>query len=110
MENGKQSKQFIADTNLMTSYAESRGISQSDMTSFDARHYEIILDAARYKSQNSKNVAIEKKVRRAPVSTKPRGLSKGSDTAVDKAQKAFKNNPSVQNAAALRTAKRQLNS
>jgi hypothetical protein len=33
----------------------------------------------------------------------------GSNTLVDKAQKAFNKNPSVQNAAALRTAKRQVN-
>lgn len=76
--NGKQSKKFIEDTNLMTTYAESRGISQADMTSFDARHYEIMLDAARYKSSNTKNAAIEKKVRRAPVSTKPRAKANNS--------------------------------
>ena len=109
MENGKQSKQFIADTNLMTSYAESRGISQADMTSFDARHYEIILDAARYKAQNSKNVAIEKKVRKAPVSTKPRAAARGVQTDLDAALKAFKKNPSDKNAVALRKLKRQLN-
>jgi hypothetical protein len=109
MENGKQSKQFITDTNLMTSYAESRGISQADMTSFDARHYEIILDAARYKSQNSKNVAIEKKIRKAPVSTKPRAAASGIQTDLEAAQKAFKNNPTDKNAVALRKLKRQLN-
>lgn len=110
MVDGKQSKQFTADTSLMTTYAESRGIGQAELSSFEAKHYEIMLDAARYKAQNSKNVALEKKVRKAPVSTRPRAASKGSDTAVDKAQKAFNTNPSVQNAAALRTAKRQLNS
>ena len=110
MVDGKQSKQFTDDTNLMTKYAEGRGIGQAELSGFDARHYEIMLDAARYQTVNSKNAAIEKKVRKAPVSTKPRASSKGSETAVDKAQKAFKNNPSVQNAAALRTAKRQLNS
>jgi hypothetical protein len=72
MVDGKQSKQFTDDTNLMTAYADSRGIGQAELSSFDARHYEIMLDAARYRSQNSKNVAIEKKVRKAPVSTKPR--------------------------------------
>ena len=109
MENGKQSKQFIADTNLMTSYAESRGISQADMTSFDARHYEIILDAARYKAQNTKNVAIEKKIRKAPVSTKPRAAASGIQTDLEAAQKAFRNNPTDKNAVALRKLKRQLN-
>jgi hypothetical protein len=78
MDNGKQSKQFTDDTNLMTTYAESRGIGQAELSGFDARHYEIMLDAARYKKQNSKNAAIEKKVRRAPVSTKPRAKANNS--------------------------------
>lgn len=106
---GKQSKQFIDDTTLMTSYAEKRGISQSDMASFDARHYEIMLDAARYKAQNTKNVAIEKKIRKAPASTKPRAAASGIQTDLDAAKKAFKNNPSDKNAVALRKLKRQLN-
>jgi len=109
MDNGKQSQKFTDDMSLMTKYGEGRGIGQEDLSGFDARHYEILLDAARYQSVNSKNAAIAKKVRTAPAITKPRASSKGIETAVDKAHKAFKNNPSVQNAAALRTAKRQLN-
>jgi hypothetical protein len=109
MENGKQSQKFIDDTNLMTKYAEDRGISQADMTSFEAKHYEVMLDAARYKSQSASNAAIEKKVRKAPVSTRPRASAQVVSTAVDKAQQAFNKNPNVQNAAALRTAKRHTN-
>lgn len=109
VENGKQTQKFTDDTNLMTKYAEQRGISQEDMASFESKHYEVMLDAARYKSRETSNAAIEKKVRKAPVSTKPRAAAKGNISDVDKAQKAFNQNPSVQNAAALRTAKRQLN-
>tara|TARA_R110002096_G_scaffold66306_1_gene161355 strand:- start:14791 stop:15741 length:951 start_codon:yes stop_codon:yes gene_type:complete len=109
MDNGKQSQKFIDDTNLMTKYAETRGIGQVELSSFEAKHYEVMLDAARYKAQSASNAAIEKKVRKAPVSTKPRAAARGIDTAVDKAQKAFNKNPNVQNAAALRTAKRQIN-
>lgn len=106
---GKQSKQFIDDTNLMAEYAEKRGISQSDMASFDARHYEVMLDAARYKSQSTKNAAIEKRIRKAPVSTKPRAAASGIQTDLDAAIKAFRNNPSDKNAVTLRKLKRQLN-
>jgi len=109
MENGKQSQKFIDDTNLMTKYADSRGIGQSELSSFEAKHYEVMLDAARYKSQSASNAAIEKKVRKAPVSTKPRASAQVVSTAVDKAQQAFNKNPNVQNAAALRTAKRHTN-
>lgn len=106
---GKNSKQFTDDTNLMTAYADSRGINTADMANFDARHFEIMLDAARYKSQHSKNTAIAKKVRKAPVSTKPRAAANGAQTDLDAAMKAFKLNPSDKNAVALRKIKRQLN-
>jgi hypothetical protein len=109
MKDGKQTQKFTDDTTLMTKYAEQRGISQADMSTFEAKHYEVMLDAARYKSQSASNAAIEKKVRKAPVSTRPRAAAKGEMSAVDKAQKAFNQNPSVQNAAMLRTAKRQIN-
>jgi hypothetical protein len=78
MENGKQSQKFTDDTNLMTKYAETRGIGQEELATFEAKHYEIMLDAARYQSVSKSNAAIEKKVRRAPVSTKPRAVTKNS--------------------------------
>ena len=112
MENGKQSQKFIDDTNLMTKYAETRGIGQAELSSFEAKHYEVMLDAARYKAQSTSNAAIEKKVRKAPVSTKPRASAQGVSTDLDKAKKAFKNNPTDKNAVALRklqTKQRQLN-
>ena len=105
MENGKQSQTFTDDTNLMSSYAESRGIGQKELASFDARHYEIMLDAAKYQKQTKSNAAIEKKVRKAPVSTKPRASAVGVQTDIDKAMKAFKSNPNDKNAIALRKAK-----
>lgn len=112
MENGKQSQKFIDDTNLMTKYAETRGIGQVELSSFEAKHYEVMLDAARYKAQLTSNAAIEKKVRKAPVSTKPRASAQGVSTDLDKAKKAFKANPTDKNAVALRklqAKQRQLN-
>jgi hypothetical protein len=80
MENGKQSAKFTEDTNLMTSYADTRGIGQTELSSFDARHYEIMLDAAKYQSIKKSNAAIEKKVRLAPVSTKPKAAAQSNIT------------------------------
>ncbi len=108
LQDGKQTKAFEADMKLIQDYATNNGY--SDFTSFKANDFQTMLNASKYVALNNKNAAIEKKVRKAPVMTKPRASVKGSETAVDKAQKAFKQNPSVQNAAALRTAKRQLNS
>ena len=112
MDNGKQSQRFIDDTTLMTKYAETRGIGQAELSNFDARHYEIMLDAAKYQKQTSNNAAIEKKVRKAPVSTKPRASAQGAQTDVDRARSAFKQDPSDKNAVALRKAQskqRQIN-
>ena len=102
MENGKQTQKFADDTNLMTNYANTRGIGQAELSSFDARHYEIMLDAARYQKQSTKNAAIEKKVRKAPVSTKPRASSRANLTDYDEAYKAYKADPSLKNAVNLR--------
>jgi len=76
MNNGKQSQKFIDDTNLMTNYAESRGIGQAELSNFEAKHYEVMLDAARYQAVSKSNAAIEKKVRKAPVSTRPKAQTK----------------------------------
>lgn len=110
LQDGKQTKAFDSDMKLIQDYAGDNGYSNSDFSSFKANQWQTLLDAAKFNKLNNKNAAIEKKIRKAPVITKPRAASKGSETAVDKAQKAFNKNPSVQNAAALRTAKRQINS
>ena len=78
MDNGKQSQKFADDTALMTKYAESRGVGQAELSTFEAKHYEIMLDAARYQKASKSNAAIEKKVRKAPVSTRPRAVTKNS--------------------------------
>ena len=102
MDNGKQTKAFTDDTNLMSKYAESRGISQNELSTFEAKHYEVMLDAARYSQRQLKNVATEKAVRKAPVITKPRGAPRANASDYDKAYKAYKADPSLKNAVALR--------
>jgi hypothetical protein len=102
MENGKQTKAFTDDTNLMSKYAETRGIGQKELSSFEAKHYQVLLDAAKYSQRQVKNAATEKAVRKAPVTTKPRGSAQASLTDYDKAKKAFDANPTLKNAVALR--------
>jgi hypothetical protein len=102
MENGKQTKAFTDDTNLMSKYAETRGIGQKELSSFEAKHYQVLLDAAKYSQRQVKNAVTEKAVRKAPVTTKPRGSAQASLTDYDKAKKAFDANPTLKNAVALR--------
>jgi hypothetical protein len=94
----------------MTAYAESRGIGQNDLSTFEARHYEIMLDAARYQSVNKSNAAIEKKVRKAPVSTKPRAATKSHITSdIAALEKKVRSSGRESDFVKLRQLKRQLN-
>ncbi len=110
MEGGKQSKKFAEDTALMTNYAESRGIGQDELTSFEAKHYEIMLDAARYQSVSKSNAAIEKKVRKAPVSTRPKAAVKSNVTNdIAALEKKVRQHGRETDFVKLRQLKRQLN-
>jgi len=110
MDNGKQSKKFTEDTNLMTSYAESRGFGQAELSTFEAKHFEIMLDAAKYQSISKSNAAIEKKVRKAPVSTKPKARTQSNLTTDIAALEAkVRNSGREEDFVKLRQLKRQLN-
>lgn len=110
MDNGKQSAKFAEDTSLMTSYAETRGIGQAELAGFDARHYEIMLDAAKYQSISKSNAAIEKKVRKAPVSTKPKARTQSNLTTDIAALEAkVRKSGREEDFVKLRQLKRQLN-
>jgi hypothetical protein len=110
MDNGKQSAKFAEDTNLMTSYAETRGIGQAELAGFDAKHYEIMLDAAKYQSISKSNAAIEKKVRKAPVSTKPKARTQSNLTTDIAALEAkVRKSGREEDFVKLRQLKRQLN-
>ena len=90
-------------------YADANGYSNDNFANFKANEWQTLLDAAKYNALNNKNAAIEKKVRKAPVMTKPRAAANGIQTDLDAAKKAFKKNPTDKNAIALRKLKRQLN-
>jgi len=109
MKDGKQTKAFETDMKLIQDYAGANGYTNDDFAGFRANDFQTMLMASKYAALNNKNAAIEKKVRKAPVSTKPRVAAKGADADLQKAIKAFKSNPSDANAVALRKIKRQLN-
>ena len=106
-QDGKQTKAFDADMRLIQNYATDNGY--NDFSKFKANDFQMMLNASKYLALNNKNAAIEKKVRKAPVITKPRAAASGIQVDLDAAIKAFKKNPSDKNAVALRKIKRQLN-
>lgn len=110
LQDGKQTKAFDSDMKLIQDYATGNGYSNDDFTGYKANEWQTLLDAAKFNALNNKNVAIEKKVRKAPVITKPRAATTGIQVDLEAAQKAFKKNPTDANAIALRKIKRQLNS
>ena len=109
LDNGKQTKVFTADMKLIQDYATNNSFSNDDFSKFKANDFQMMLKASKYDALNNKNAAIEKKVRKAPVMTKPRAAASGIQTDLDAAKKALKKDPSDKNAVALRKLKRQLN-
>ncbi|MCH9712626.1 MAG: hypothetical protein K0U20_08400 [Proteobacteria bacterium] len=110
LDNGKPTDAYQRDSKLINDYAANNGITADKFATFDAGMIQMMLDAARFKSGNVKAAVLSKKVRKAPVSTKPRqAASQGIRAQVEEAKKRFKANPTEQNAVALRKLNRQLN-
>ncbi len=110
LDNGKPTDAYQKDSKLINDYATNVGITAEKFSTFDAGMIQMMLDAARFKAGNTKATALSKKVRKAPVSTKPRqAAQQGIQAQIAEAKKKFKANPTDQNAVALRKLNRQLN-
>jgi len=106
LDNGKQTQAFTDDMTMIQGYAQAQGYSNEEIKGIQsAHHWQTLLDAARFQSLSKKNAVIEKKVRRAPVSTRPKTANIKSELV--KAQEDFKANPNTENAVRLRKLKRQ---
>ena len=109
-DSGQATESFKADIALMTKYAESNGLTHDDISGFKSGHFKLLLDAAKFNDGKTKNAAIAKKVRKAPVSTKPKAGAKSSiQTEIQAAEARFKQTGKPDDAAKLRILKRQLN-
>jgi len=110
MEEGKQTKAFSDDMALLDSYAKEHGWSNEEIQGIQrSHHWTTLLDAAKYREISKKNSAIEKKVRKAPVTTKPRATVKANlQTKIEQAQARLKRTGSAEDAVKLRLLKRQL--
>lgn len=106
---GKTTDAFTRDTALMNDYAAEAGYTSEELAGFTAKNLLTILDAARFRASAKKKDTTAKKVRKAPVTTRPRGETGGNRSAIDEAKKAFKANPTDANAVALRKARRKQN-
>ena len=109
---GKQTQAFNDDMALLQEYAQERGFDDSKINSIiTADDWETHLDAARYRKLSKKNASIEKRVRKAPVITKPKMASQTSlQEQIKKAEATLKKTGRTEDAIALRKLKRKLNS
>ena len=88
-DNGKQTKAFEDDIARTQEYALKNGYSNGELASItSAHHLQTLINAAKFESMGKSNAAIEKKVRKAPVSTKPKAAAQSRTVTDVKAAKA----------------------
>ena len=109
-ENGQVTKAYEEDLRVMQDFGLNAGFTADELQGFNtARMYEVLKKAAKYDQLSKKNSAIEKKVRKAPVSTKPRKAAQPSIIDAIKKQEALvKRHGREADFVKLRQLKRQL--
>ena len=110
MDNGQQTKQFTDDMAMTSAYALKNGYSNEELSGLtSAHHLQTLINAAKYEKSKLSNAAIEKKVRKAPVSTRPKAQTKSHITTDIAAAKAkFKKTGNNSDYVKLRQLERQL--
>lgn len=111
MKDGKQTQAFTDDMNALQSYAAANGYTDEEISGIShARHWETLLKAAKFDLLQKKNSSIEKRVRKAPVTTKPKKASQTSlQEQIKKAEANLKRTGRAEDAVKLRQLKRKLN-
>ena len=110
-DNGKQTQAFTDDMALTQKYALANGYSNEELSGIQsAHHFQTLINAAKYEALSKKNVALEKKVRKAPVSTKPKAATKSHITTdIAALEKKVRASGREEDFVKLRQLKRQLN-
>lgn len=107
---GEVTEKHKSDMALVGNYAKEIGYSQEEVAGIKhAHHMQTLLEAAKYRQMKSNNSAIEKQVRLAPVSTKPRkAATSGLEQQIKEAKAKLKQTGSINDATALRKLQRKL--
>ena len=90
LNDGKATKAYQDDMTALSDYYTDNGFTQDQMNSVNSSSLlaQAVIDAARYKATNTKKAVVEKRVRKAPVSTKPKAQATNAATDKMKALKA----------------------
>ena len=109
LNDGKATEAYQDDMTALNSYYNDNGFTQDqvDVINTNSLLAQAVIDAARYKATNTKKAVVEKRVRKAPVSTKPRAQTTNAATEKVKALKARAKNGDAKAFAELRQLQRQ---
>ncbi len=110
--NRQTTNQYKSDMSIIESYLSSMGYTPEETAGItSAKHWMTILDAARFKSKASKGDALKKKLKKAPVVTKPKGgsgkIASDLDRQIKAAENKFKQTGRIEDGATVMRLKRQ---
>ena len=110
IKDGVQTDAFTNDMNVLKTYALGIGYSDQELAGLShAHHFQTLMDAAKFQALGKKNAALEKKVRKAPVTTKPRAaVSSSAVTQLEKAKAKLKQTGRDEDARNVMRLQRQL--
>ncbi len=109
LKDGKATEAYQDDMTALNSYYNDNGFTQEQVDAVNSNSLiaQAVIDAARYKATNTKKAVVEKRVRKAPVSTKPRAQTTNAATEKLKALKARAKSGDAKAFAELRQLQRQ---
>ena len=112
VQDGKATEAYTKDMEMLTGYAQKKGFSDSEIKLINGNSNIAlaIIEAARNNGKDIKKAIVEKKVRKAPVSTKPKQAVKTSLVSdIEKQEKLVRSKGRPEDFVKLRQLKRQLN-
>jgi hypothetical protein len=80
LDDNKPTAAYKEDMNALSKYYADKGFTQQQMNSVNesAVLAQAVIDAARFNSTNAKKAVVEKRVRKAPISTRPKAKAQTS--------------------------------
>ncbi len=110
VKDGKETKAYGKELKQTEDYLLSLGMNEQEQKGILLGGYgQVFIDAAKHHASKKTNAAIVKRVRKAPVTTRPSGAGKSSNTiTLEKARKNHKEHGTADTAVALRKAQRNL--
>ena len=110
LNDGKATEAYQNDMKALTDYYTDNGFTQEQVSKVNSSSLlaQAVIDAARFKATNIKKAIVEKRVRKAPVSTKPKAQAQATLVSdIKKVQERFNKTGSDKDFLLLRKLQRQ---